>query len=37
MPMTILVSKYLAAVAIMALVMAIVALSERGTERPFWQ
>jgi hypothetical protein len=35
--MTILLTKYLIAVAIIALVMAIAATSERGAERPFWR
>jgi len=34
--MTILLTKYLIAVTIIALVMAIAAMSERGARRPFW-
>jgi hypothetical protein len=35
--MTILLTKYLIAVAIIALVMARHAMSERGAKRPFWR
>jgi hypothetical protein len=35
--MTILLTKYLIAVAIIALVMASAAMSERGAKRPFWR
>jgi len=35
--MTILLTKYLIAVTIIALVMAIAAMSERGARRPFWR
>ena len=35
--MTILFTKYLMAVAIVALVMAIAAMSERDAKRPFWR
>jgi hypothetical protein len=35
--MTILLTKYLIAVAIIAMVMAIAAMSERGAKRPLWR